>query len=110
MLLRGTLSNNWSSVLPTVTKSYNNTPLQRLGWLKPNDIKSEESSVLVDKAKRIHKIPTLKEATYQEQKLNTENFNGDLKVGDFIYKDFDAKLFDKSFDVAVSSLWSSITV
>jgi len=88
--------------LEIVTNSYNNTPIQRLGWLKPNDIVSPASSVQVDEAKRQHHIPILKEPTYKEQQENTNNYAGDLKVNDYVYKDFDSKLFDKSFDVSVT--------
>jgi len=73
-----------------------------VGWLKPNDITNEASSVLVDKAKKSHHIEVIKQPTYQEQKLNSERYSGDLKVGDYVYKQFDSKLFDKSFDVSVS--------
>jgi len=69
--------------------------------LKPNDIKSEIGSALVDAAKQEHKIPITKEATFKQQKSNSESYKGDLQVGDYVYKQFDAKLFDKSFDVSV---------
>lgn len=104
MILRGSLSRDWVKFLPNVIRDINNTPVQRLGWLKPNDIVSEESSVLVDEAKRQHKVPILKEPTYEEQKLNTETAKTttDLKQFDYVYKQFDSKLFDKSFDVSVN--------
>lgn len=101
MLLRGTLSKNWVAVLKKVTDAYNNTPLQRLGWLKPNQITSEASSALVDRAKHQNNIAILKEPTFQEQNLNKEEIQ-DLKVDDYVYKDFEFKLFDKSFDVSVT--------
>lgn len=100
MLLRGTLSQLWVQQLKNVTDSLNNTPLRRLGWLKPIEIKSEIDSALVEKAKKEHGIEVLKEPTYLEQRENSEN-KSDLKVNDFVYKDFDSKLFDKSFDVSV---------
>jgi len=101
MLLRGTLDTNWVSALKIVTESLNNTPIQRLGWLKPNDVRSEADSVAVDKAKEEHNIPIIKEPNYQTQRSNSENYKGDLKVSDYVYKQFDSKLFDKSFDVSV---------
>lgn len=58
-------------------------------------------SVIVDKAKNEHNVPILKEPTYNEQKSNSAQYQGDLQVGDYVYKQFDAKLFDKSFDVSV---------
>jgi len=107
-LLRGTLSQNWVDGLRLVTKSLNETPLKRLGWLTPNDITSEVGSVLVDRAKKLHHLPIEKEPTFQQQQENTENYSGDLSVGDYVYKDFDAKLFDKSFDVSVIMAFSKI--
>jgi len=103
-LLRGTLSKQWVAALKLVTKSLNETPLQRLGWLQPNDLTPEIGSVLVDKAKKQHNLPILKEPTYSEQKLNSIQNQSDLKVGDYVYKNFDQKLFDKSFDVSVKWL------
>ena len=52
-------------------------------------------------AKKEHNISENKLPTYQEQKLNQENYSGDLKQGDYVYVDFVEKLFDKSFDVSV---------
>jgi len=34
MLLRSTLSQEWVDALKIATDSYNNTPIERLGWLK----------------------------------------------------------------------------
>jgi len=100
-LLRGTLSQNWVDGLRLVTKSLNETPLKKLGWLTPNDITSEVGSALVDRAKKEHHLPIDKEPTFLQQKQNIENYSGDLNIDDYVYKDFDAKLFDKSFDVSV---------
>jgi len=102
MLLRGTLSQDWVSALKTVTKGLNNTPIQRLGWLKPSDINSEAGSVLVERAKKSHNIAIDKEPTYLEQRLNQAHYDGKLKVSDYVYKQFELKLFDKSFDVSVN--------
>ena len=105
MLLRGTLSQDWVKVLGKVNSGLNDTPIQRLGWLKPNNATSEISSVLIDQAKEKYHIPIVKEPTYSEQKENATNYRGDLNVNDYVYKDFDSKLFDKSFDVSVRIMW-----
>lgn len=104
MLLRGTLSQKWVAALNNVVKSLNNTPIKRLGWLRPIDIQSEVGSAFVDQAKRDNNVPILKEATYVEHRHNITSYSGDLKVLDYVYKDFDKKIFDKSFDVSVSWL------
>jgi len=95
------MTQDWVEKLVNVTNSLNQTPIKKLGFLKPNDIISEESSVFVDEEKKRHHIEILKEPTYKEQIQNTDAYNGDLKVLDYVYSDFDAKLFDKSFDVSV---------
>lgn len=102
MLLRGILSQDWPKYLQTVVNHLNNTPLKRLGWLQPKDINSETDSVYVDQAKGHFGVPLLKEPTYSEQEKNLKNFSGDIKVSDYVYKQFDSTLFDKSFDVSVS--------
>ena len=84
-----------------MVESLNNTPLKRLGWLTPNSIHNEASSVLVRNAKKKYNILENELPTYEEQKLNQENYSGDLKQDDYVYVDFVEKLFDKSFDVSV---------
>ena len=101
MLLRSTLSNEWSLKIAQVTQNLNNTPLKRLGWKTPNSIHNEADSVAVDNAKKLHNIPIISLPSYQEQKANHESYKNDLKVGDYVYVDFDEKMFDKSFDVSV---------
>ena len=41
MILRSKLSKDWPHYLPIVTNSLNNTPLKKIGFLKPCDIQSE---------------------------------------------------------------------
>lgn len=101
MLLRGTLSRNWSPALQKITQSLNDTPIERLGWLKPSDIQSETDSVRVDFEKTKHNVKVLKEPSYEAQKKSKDNYKGDLAVGDYVYKQFESKIFDKSFDVSV---------
>lgn len=101
MLLRGTLNIHWVEKLPKIIEDLNNTPLTRLGYLKPNDISSEKDSVSVDKAKKAIGLPIIKEPSYLQQRQNINDYKGDLKVLDYVYKQFDSKVFDKSFDVSV---------
>ena len=51
MTLRGTLNQNWVIVLGRVVENLNNTPIKKLGYLKPNMITNEADSVLVSNAK-----------------------------------------------------------
>ena len=104
MLLRGTLSKDWVKSLPSVVESLNNTPTQKLGWLTPNSIHSEVDSVLVQKAKKQQNISTYNEPNYHIQRKNQQNYEHtkNVQVNDYVYLDFDEKLFDKSFNVSVS--------
>jgi len=101
LMLRSELSHKWVQFLPQVIDSLNETPLKRLGWLRPNDITSEASSVFVDTAKKSHGIMTYHNPSYLIQRSNQANYDGDLKEGDYVYLDFHEKLFDMSFVVSV---------
>ncbi len=102
-LLRGLLTQNWPKYLSQVVESLNNTPMKKLGWLKPSSIVSEKDSVKVRNAKVEHNIESYNEPNYQTQRENQANYelSDNLHQGDFVYLDFDEKLFDKSFDVSV---------
>jgi hypothetical protein len=104
MLLRGTLSHNWPLEIQNIVTSYNDTPIKKLGWLTPNSVNSEIDSVKVDKAKLENKIEVYKEPTFEDQIKNQKQYElqrKNLQVGDYVYLDFDEKLFSKSFDVQV---------
>ena len=104
MLLRGTLSNKWSEQVQNVVSSFNNTPIERLGWLTPNSVNSEEDSVKVDQARLKNNIEVYKEPTFDIQVKNQASYIDDkknLQANDYVYKNFDEKLFDKSYDVSV---------
>ena len=104
MTLRGTLNQNWVSARPEVVKSLNNTPLKKLGWLTPTSIHSEIDTAHVQKSQEVNNIKVYKEPSFQIQRKNQleneQNLN--FQVNDFVYLDFDEKLFDKSFNVSVS--------
>ena len=102
LMLRSQLSHKWVHFLPNVVDSLNNTPLKRLGWLTPNSINNEASSVFVKEAQAKNNVLPTKTPTYLEMQSGEKNYKGDLKVNDYVYVDFDEKLFDKSFDVSVS--------
>jgi hypothetical protein len=104
LLLRSKLSKDWVKYLPIVVQSYNETPLKKLGFLKPNDIRSEFDSIIVDIKKKEKKIPVYKEPNVAIQLQNQQKHETDktkLQVGDYVYVNFNEKLFDKSFDVQV---------
>lgn len=107
MLLRGTLSKNWVGHLEQICDDFNNTPLKRLGWLKPSNINSLSDSILVNKAKKAHNIPILQEPSFQEQTKNQKDYESsrknELQNNSYVLLDFkETPAFDKSFDVSVS--------
>ena len=106
MQLRGTLSQDWITALPKVVESFNNSPVRKLGGLTPNSINSEEDSVKVDNLRKLKNIQTYSEPTYDKQRENQENYekSPSFQINDFVYLDFDEKLFDKSFNVSVSTM------
>jgi len=108
MLLRSELSKNWVENLQQVCDGLNNTPLKRLGWLTPNSIHSELDSVKVNAARKEANISVYKDPSYKEQFDNQNSYKGDLSENDFVYLDFQEKLFDKSFDVSVSLFHSKL--
>jgi hypothetical protein len=104
MLLRGTLSQNWVSEIQNVVKNYNSTPNRKLGWITPNSIHSEIDSVRVERAQKQNNINVYREPKFEDQIKNQEEYElnkNNLQVGQYVYLDFDEKVFSKSFDVQV---------
>jgi hypothetical protein len=104
MLLRGTLSQNWVDAIQNVVNSYNNTPIKKLGWIKPSTIHSEIDSVRVQKAQIKNKVKVYREPNFEQQIENQKEYElqtKNLQVGEYVYLDFGEKLFTKSFDVQV---------
>jgi hypothetical protein len=104
MLLRGTLLHDWVSEIESVVKNYNATPIKKLGWLKPNTIRSEIDSVRVEAAQNENKIHSFREPNFEEQIENQRQYEMDsknLQVGQYVYLDFNEEMFSKSFDVQV---------
>jgi hypothetical protein len=107
LMLRSGLSKDWVKYLPNVVNSYNSTPLKKLGFLRPNDIRTEFDSVLIDIEKKKNNISTFQEPSVKDQIQNQKTYeknSNKLQIGDFVYFNFNKKLFDKSFDVQVRNL------
>jgi len=105
MLLRSKLSENWVKFLPNVVASLNRVPRKRLGFLRPIDISNEASSVAVSQAKEKLSIATLRQPNIFQQKKNekADSLNKtSLKKDDYVYKQFDVKMFDKKYNIAVT--------
>lgn len=104
MLLRSELSKNWPKYIKLVVDGYNKTPLEKLGFLTPNDISGEKDSVAIQENKKAHNISTYRQPNFEEQIQNALNLKTKLKKGDFCYKFFDEKLFNKKYNISVSDL------
>ena len=76
--------------------------LKKLGWLTPNSIHNEAATSFVKQALSKNNVSEEdKTPTFAEMQSNIEHYNGDLQINDYVYLDFNEKLFDKSFDVSV---------
>jgi hypothetical protein len=107
MLLRGILNQNWVKYLSIVVDSLNKTPIKKLGWLQPDMINSEKDSVKIQTAQKINKKSTFREPPFEIQRQNQQNYEDDkklLQIKDYVYLDYNEKMFDKSFDVAVRTI------
>ena len=103
--LRSELSKDWIHYLPIVTESLNNTPLKKIGFLKPSDIQSEADTIKVENALRRHSLKPLELPTFQEQNKNQQKYEArskNIQVNSYCYLDFGENIFEKSFDVSVS--------
>lgn len=106
MTCRSELSKDWVKFLPIVTEAFNNTPLKKLGFLKPSDIQSETDSVRVNAALKEHGLKQPVLPTFQEQNKNQAEYEANpknIQVNTHCYLNFEEKLFDKAYDVSVSS-------
>ncbi len=103
-MLRGTLSKDWPSLLKQIQLDFNNTPLKKLGYYAPKDVKNVVDTYFVQKAQKQLNIKTIEIPTFQQQRANEEVYNensNNLKVGDFVYLNFKISVFSKSFDIQV---------
>lgn len=103
-MLRANLSQNWPLVLSKICDDYNNTPLKKIGWLKPNDINTVYDSVQVKNARNKHNITSYNEPSYKLQQRSQKDYDNNinnLNINDYVYLDFKEQIFGKSFDVQV---------
>ena len=104
MILRSKLSKDWIHYLPIVTEAFNNTPLKKLGFLKPSDIQSEADTIKVENALKSHGLKPIELPTFQEQNKNQQTYEAkakNIQVNTYCYLDFGENVFDKAYDVSV---------
>lgn len=105
-LMRGTLDKNWPELLNKVVNDYNNTPLKKIGYLKPNDINSVFDSPKVRNALKSHNLELKDEPDYKIQRKNQDLYEKNtkkslIKKGDYVFVNFQESKFDKGFDYQV---------
>ena len=107
--MRSSLSHNWVSALPKIVKALNATPLKKLGFLSPDSITSEASSVFVDEALKKNNLEVSKEPTFTEQLNNEKEYDQKsmknsklLKKNDYVFVDLKSGSFDKGYDILVT--------
>jgi hypothetical protein len=103
-LLKSELSKDWVKFLPKVTESLNNSPLERLGFLTPNDVSTVADTVLVEQALKANNIRRPQIPTFQQQTSNQETYEKSSKnfqVDDYCYLNFPPETFEKSFYAGV---------
>lgn len=104
MALRANLTQNWVKYIQFVVDGHNNTPIKKLGWLKPSQIHSQYDSTLVENQKQKFNIESYQEPSFENQKQLQKQHEANkskLQIDDFVYLDLNEKLFDKSFDIQV---------
>lgn len=105
-LLRGTLDKNWPAGLNKVVEDYNNTPLKKIGYLKPNDISSPYDSERIREAQHSHGLKITDEPDYKTQRQNQELYQTSksqslIQKGDYVFINIPETKFDKGFDYQV---------
>lgn len=104
-LLRGKYSDDWPRYLHYVVEALNNRPLEKLGNLRPIDIKSPLDDVKVQKAQQEHHVEPFSEPSWDEQDRNQKEYDRNkqnLQPGDFVYLDNRKDVFGKSFHIQVN--------
>lgn len=100
-LLRGTQSKDWPTALKKVVTEYNDVPLKKIGFLKPNDITTKYDSKKVRDILRSQNKEWKNQPDYNEQRQNQAQAASSkdiLKVDDYVYLNFGESKFGKSFD------------
>ena len=104
MMMRGTLTQNWTKYLPVIAEQHNNTPNKKLGGLTPNSIHSEFDSVLVTERLRNEKRLVYQEPNFHQQIANMKSYeanSNNIQVNDYVYLSTKEDQFSKSYDTKV---------
>jgi hypothetical protein len=107
MFMQSELSENWPKFLPIVIANLNNTPVPKLGNIKPIEVNSYLDDYKIREAQLARNITPVLAPTLQERNKNEENFNqadSSFKTGDLVYLDFKESAFSKQYLKKVSKI------
>ena len=99
-----------------MVSALNKRPLEKLGYLRPDDIHSEFDDIKVQEAQKSHNLKPYSEPDWQTQEKQQKEYENSSKnkfqVGTFVYLDYPQHVFEKSFHVQVSffSAFSAFSV
>ena len=95
-LLRGLLTKDWPKYFYDIVTNINNSKLNAIGGLRPNDIISPLDDPKIDQA-----IGIPEDVSFEDQVQNQKKYEKDktkLQKGDFVLADFGPSAFAKGFD------------
>jgi len=103
-LLRGILSQDWPAYLEKIVRDFNETPLKKIGFLKPNQITSKFDSKKVRDALSKQGIDQPNQPLYKSLQENQQIYERNrnfIQKNDYVYVNFPESKFGKSFDYQV---------
>ena len=110
-MMRQNMDDKWPNYLNIVVDGLNEIPRKKLGFIAPAEINSLADGAKVFKARTDLGIKVYLEPDYHMQNDNQDAFEDSLskfQVGTFVYLDYKATNFTKSFDTQVCFLLTGI--
>lgn len=99
------MSDNWVKYLPYVVAALNKRPLEKIGFLRPDDIHSEFDDTKVQEAQKKSHTKPFSEPDWQTQETLQRQYEqspkNEFQVGTYVYLDNPQHVFQKSFHVQV---------
>jgi len=105
LILQSEQTNNWPKYIKTVVQHLNETPVQKLGYIAPNEINSFLDDYKARDAQLEHSIIPVKGPTLIQRKKNEAIYKSAknvLQTGDLVYLDEKETAFTKQYKRKVS--------
>ena len=106
LILQSEQTKNWPKYLKTVAKHLNETPVPKLGDVRPIDINSFLDDYKIREAQKEHFVTPVTAPTFKERRQNEKKYNSAvnvLKLGDLVYLDQKETAFTKQYNKKVSN-------